>query len=202
MSDTYRFKSIDTTYCYPGTSVLRNKLGITDAEELLEAETSIVSLMMSSIKDKPVGGAFDSAHLCAIHRELFSQIYSWAGCFRTVDIAIVYPFCRHEFIGSSLQSLFSELRSENYLRMIRDPDIFADRMAYYLGELNIIHPFREGNGRTQRVFFQYLAHSAGWSLSFDGVTKEQMANASQAAFFQEYGPLRSVILRSLERRRR
>ena len=117
-------------------------------------------------------------------------------------MAIVHPFCRHEFIGSSLQSLFSELRNENYLRMIGDRDIFAERMAYYLGELNVIHPFREGNGRTQRLFFQYLAHSAGWSLSFDGVTKEQMANASQAAFFKEYGPLKSVILRSLERCRR
>ena len=79
--------------------------------------------------------------------------------------------------------------------------MFADRMTYYLGELNIIHPFREGNGRTQRLFFQYLAHSAGWSLSFEGVTKEQMANASQVAFFQEYGPLKSVTLRSLKRQR-
>lgn len=202
MSDTYRFKSVDRTYCYPGTSVLRNRMGITDGERLSNIESSIATIQIVDLKLHPLSGSFDSNHLCAIHRRIFSSIYEWAGCFRTVDIAIVYPFCHHEYIGSSLHSLFTELHREDCLRSISNRDEMAGRLAYYMGELNVIHPFREGNGRTQRIFFEYLANNAGWSLSFDGVTKEQIANASQAAFFQEYGPLRSVILRSLERRRR
>lgn len=202
MSDTYRFKSVDEVYCYPGSSVLRNKIGIVDGDQLFRIESSIVTVKIVDLKLYPLSGFFDSNHLCAIHRQLFSSVYEWAGCFRTVDIAIVYPFCHHEYIGSSLHSLFTELHKENCLRSIRNRDEMAGRLAYYMGELNVIHPFREGNGRTQRIFIEYLAHSAGRSLSFDGVTKEQMASASQAAFFQEYGPLRSVILRSLERRRR
>lgn len=199
MSDTYRFKSVDPTYCYPGTTVLRNKLGITDGVTLLEAETSIVSLRMGALKICPIRGNFDADHLRAIHWELFSPIYGWAGSYRTVDIAIVYPFCHHEFIESSLQSLFSKLHEEDCLSSICDKDEFAERLAYYLGELNIIHPFREGNGRTQRLFFEYLANKAGWSLSFGNVSKEQMADASQAAFFEEYDLLKSIILKSLKK---
>lgn len=106
-----------------------------------------------------------------------------------MDIAIVYPFCHHECIGSSLHSLFTELHKEDCLRPIGNRDEMAGRLAYYMGELNVIHSFREGNGRTQRIFFGYLASNAGWSLSFENTTKRHMADASQAAFFQEYDPL-------------
>ena len=76
MSDTYRFKSTDTTYCYPGTSVLRNKLGIVDQEELLKAETSLVSLMMSSIRDRPVAESFDTgSSMCNPSRTVLPNLF-------------------------------------------------------------------------------------------------------------------------------
>lgn len=172
----------------------------TDEGLLYEKEARLVTVKIALLKSRPISGSFDSDHLRSIHRFLFEDIYDWAGMFRTVDIAIGIPFCLCQYIGNSLDALFRGLHDENCLRGIRDADVFAERLAYYLGELNVIHPFREGNGRTQRLFMEQLAYSSGWDVDLNGCGRQAMSDASEAAMMGDYHPLSSIILRTLRRR--
>jgi len=182
----------DPYYCYDGTTTLINRFGIRDRDELLRREATIVTVNIARFKASRIPGSFDRDHLCAIHRALFGDVYDWAGKFRTVDIAIGIPFCTALYIGTNLDALLGDLREENYLKGL-DKDVFARRLAFYFGELNAIHPFREGNGRTQRLFFEYLAESAGYGIDFIGVGRERMADACEAAMYGDYMHLESIM---------
>jgi fido (protein-threonine AMPylation protein) len=119
-----------------------------------------------------------------IHHFLFQDVYAWAGEFRTVPIAKGDSFfARPEHIGSELQKLFHQLAGERCLRG-NDSKVFCERAAYYLGEINALHPFREGNGRAQREFIRELALQASFEVSWDLVTQEEMLAASVASFHQ------------------
>ena len=107
MRDEPYYDFEDPTYCYPGTDVLRNKLGIHDSDELSSAEAGITLLRIMDLARNPVAGKFDSDHLREIHRRLFSDIYDWAGEYRTVEISKGLPFCYCANIQTSLDSLFS-----------------------------------------------------------------------------------------------
>jgi cell filamentation protein len=85
------------------------------------------------------------------------------------------------FIASSLESIFAALRAEDWLRKL-DPDRFAARAGHYLGEINAVHPFREGNGRAQREFVRTLALYAGHRLSWVGLTPEENNSASRVSY--------------------
>lgn len=73
----------------------------------------------------------------------------------------------------------------------------AKRLAYYLSEINVIHPFREGNGRTQRLFIYYLSHSIGFQLDFNKITKYEMLEASVRAFAMDYSMMEKIIYKAL-----
>ncbi|MEG2199414.1 MAG: cell filamentation protein Fic, partial [Anaerovorax sp.] len=88
----------DERYCYPNSNVLKNKLGITDADQLRTAEREITSLRMASAKMHPINGNFDLGHLLAIHRYVFGDIYDWAGEIRWVNIAKGNVFCQVQYI--------------------------------------------------------------------------------------------------------
>ena len=199
MNDGY-YTPYDPYYCYPGTTVLINKLGIRDSESLLSKESTLVTIKIALMKEKRIRGSYDTNHLCSIHRELFSDIYEWAGEFRKVEMAVSIPFCRTEYIEPSLKQLFDELRKENYLRGINDQIMFAERLSYYLGELNVIHPFREGNGRTQRLFMEQLSYDAGWTVDLS-TDRESMEKCSEMVFYGKYGPMAELILRTLKKRK-
>ena len=73
--------------CYPGTTVLVNKLHIHDEAALQEAEALATYVNASKLEQCPLEGVFDFAHYKAIHQFLFSDLYDWAGQIRTVDIS-------------------------------------------------------------------------------------------------------------------
>jgi cell filamentation protein len=149
----------------PVSGVLRNKLRLNTAEELAAAEREITHAALILIRESPVRAAYDLPHLCAIHQRIFGDIYEWAGQIRTVAIAKGSLFCLPWYIEYSSADIFRALRSENLLRGLeRRP--FIDRLTFYLGEVNTVHPFREGNGRTQRAFFEQLAREAGFTLNW------------------------------------
>ncbi len=182
----------DQRYCYPHSNVLINKLGITDAEKLHEAEREITSLRLANAKINIINGDFDLAHLRRIHRYIFGDIYEWAGEIRWVNIAKGNMFCNYEFIESNADALFAKLKKENCLK-----DTMADeipfRLSHYLGEINVLHPFREGNGRAQRLFIEYLAEQAGYSVDFSQVSDKQMIEASAASFLCDYTKMDKVF---------
>ena len=126
-------------------------------------------------------GKFDSPHLRNIHRYLFQDVSPWAGEFRVVNISqgnsMFGPALR---ISGALTDAVSKLQKENFLAGLA-PRNFAGRAAFCLGEINAIHPFREGNERTQREFIRQLAIHAGHPLSWAGFTEPEMVDASIAS---------------------
>lgn len=199
MSDQYYYEyEVGGQYFYPGTHVLCNKLGIQDAVVFREAEREITSLNLAEIKEHPVKGKYDFAHLKAIHKKLFGDIYTWAGKIRTVNIAKGNLFCNVDYIATFADKLFSELKAEDYLLHCPTDKICA-RLAYYLGEINTMHPFREGNGRTQRAFIESLALAAGYYLDFSVVTPEQMIEASARSFELDYAPMEALLKSGLSK---
>ncbi|MNC24298.1 Adenosine monophosphate-protein transferase VbhT [compost metagenome] len=88
--------------------------------------------------------------------------------------------------------MFIKLKNENYLKGVPLNEV-ALRLSYYLGEINALHPFREGNGRTQRLFIEYLAEQAGYSVDFSQVTDKQMIEASAASFLCDYSKMDEIF---------
>jgi len=158
----------------PDANCLANKLRIRDPDGLASLEHEIVAMRNVEIARDTLPGAYDVEHLKAFHRRLFGDVYGWAGELRTVAITKGWStFCLPAFLGEQLRGLFSRLESENYIRGLKTPG-FVERLAYYYGELNAIHPFREGNGRTQRAFFFQLSASANHRLDWSRL--DQAAN--------------------------
>ena len=180
-------------YVYPGTNVLKNLRNIRDLERLARFEADATGWRISELEEKPASGKFDTRHLQAIHRYIFQDVYEWAGDFRTINIGKSGDlFALKVHIVASLAKTFERLKTEQYLNA---PDVegFCNRGAYYLGEINAIHPFREGNGRTQREFIRQLSLRNGYSLDWSRVSREQMLDASRQSFRGDYAVLEQVL---------
>ena len=188
----------DSKYCYPDSDVLVNKLDIRDLEKLQLAERKLTMLRLFELLDKPINGKFDFKHLQAIHKYIFQDIYDWAGKVRTVDIAKGNMFCNVKFIESQADEIFSKLKKENYLAGL-DENAFVKRLAYYFSEINALHPFREGNGRSQREFIRSLALKNGYLIHFDRITKDEMLLASQKSFLCDYTLMEALFAKCLQK---
>ncbi len=185
----------DDVYCIPGTAVLKNKAGITNQNLLDEYEADFTAIRILELAHTPVEGNFDLAHLCKIHAYLFQDVYEWAGEIRSVDIIRGDSrFCNVRQIQSYSNTVFSELASENYLIGL-EPKVFASRLAHYLSEINAIHPFREGNGRVQRLFISQLAEQSGYSLDYSSLNQTEIYPVMQASFLGNEEPLAELILK-------
>jgi cell filamentation protein len=130
---------------------------------------------------KPIQGKFDLSHLKAIHKYIFQYIYPCAGELRLVNISKEILFCDAQFIEKTISKVFDKLAQENYLRDCSEKNI-AEKAAYYLGEINAVHPFREGNGRAQREFARELCLKCGYMLDLTRTTRKEMLTASIASF--------------------
>ena len=181
----------DSEYCYPATNVLINKLNIQNAEDLAIAEREITAIRLAVAKAEPIKGSFDLKHLQKIHKILFGDIYFWAGKLRRVNIAKGNQFCLAMNLETYALSLFRKLENEHYL--IGYNGSVPHRLAYYLSEINVLHPFREGNGRTQRLFMEYLAMIAGYRLDFSSVTACEMIIASADSFACDYRSINALF---------
>ena len=166
-------------YLYPGAMVLGNKAGIRDADVLAAFEGASSASRLETLSPTfPVS----SKGYCAIHRHIFGAVYAWAGEYRTVDMAKGSSyFCRSLFIAAEMENRFRKIGSENYLQRLGSSD-FAARAADHLSELNAIHPFREGNGRTQRAFLVTLGHQAGHAIDLQRFSPEAWGEASRIGF--------------------
>lgn len=166
-------------YVYPGTEILINKLGIKDADKLQEVERGFY--LEKSYEPLPKGN-FDYTHLKAIHKHFLGDIYEWAGKERTIDIAKGNSYFAHNaYIASAITKQFDKLKKDNYLKNL-DKEIFTEKAASYFNELNAAHPFREGNGRTLRAFFDLLSDKAGYKLTWSNVNEKEYIDASIKGF--------------------
>jgi cell filamentation protein len=180
-------------YLDKNSGALRNLLGITDQAALDTAESSLSFLRANELREKPVTGQFDLPHLQAIHLRLFGDVYDSAGQLRLVEIQKgTTAFARQIVMESAAGQLFRQLAKEQYLRAL-DAQAFSQRAGFYLGEINVLHPFREGNGRTQREFIAQLAFAAGHRIDWSGVDQKTMVNASIAAYSGDSSYLAQII---------
>jgi cell filamentation protein len=156
-------------YTYPDSQVLRNKAGLRDAAALEQFERTRVAIR--ALEPGPPR-TFDYAHFRAIHLQLFQDVYEWAGQERTVAISKgCTPFANPLYIRSHAEKLFADLRKDGLLVGLRREE-FARRAAYFMNELNMLHPFREGNGRVAREFLRQLAENAGYYLDPAHLTRD------------------------------
>jgi cell filamentation protein len=177
-------------YCYPGTTVLKNKLDLRDADELADFEAEVSD---ARADEESPGGKLDFEHFKAIHHHLFQDVYDWAGEIRTVRMSKGgSTFCFPETIESQAKKLFAQLKKDNFLDEF-EPDEFAAKAAHFLSELNVTHAFREGNGRTQLSFFLLLADQAGYPIDLEDLDPDAFLNAMIASFEGDEKPLAAVI---------
>lgn len=189
----------DRIYCYPNSDVLINKMGIRDMERLMRLEKRLTMLRILELVDKPIQGKFDLRHLQSIHRYIFQDVYEWAGEIRKVDIAKGNVFCNVKFIESQAEEIFGKLRRENYLGALNEEE-FSVRLAYYFSEINALHLFREGNGRSQREFIRTLAIHNGYVINFAKVSREEMLKASEDSFLCDYKKMEKLFFRCIRKK--
>ena len=177
--------TFDKVYCYPGTEVLINNFNEHDPRVLSQYERLYTGARIIDLLKKPIQGKFDLPHLKAIHKYIFQDIYPWAGELRQVNISKEILFCDSQFIEKTINKVFDELAQENFLRDCSEKKI-AEKAAYYLGEINAVHPFREGNGRAQREFVRELLIPLGFKVDYSLCDPKMMLYASINAFAGDY----------------
>ncbi|MCM1438159.1 MAG: Fic family protein [Roseburia sp.] len=172
----------DSQYCYAGSYVLKNKLGIRDAETFKRAEAEISYAAMLELQLRPISGGFDKAHLYAVHKFLFEGFYDFAGKTRKEDISKGNTkFCVWLYIDDQLNELFSKIKKRDV--NFTDKAEVCDFLSYVMAELNVIHPFREGNGRAVREFIREYALSLGYNLDWSRADKNELLNAMIESVF-------------------
>lgn len=170
-------------YLIPGTRVLRNLVGVSSVGELVAAEADLSFARATQLMHEPVQVTNDLAELQAIHFWLFQDVYDWAGKIRTIDVKKDVPgadfFMPVGLIELAAMNSFRDLAIEEHLKGLKR-EAFVERLAFHYEKINYIHPFREGNGRTQRVFWNRIAHEAGWTLDWRPVHGEENHLAARA----------------------
>ncbi len=180
-------------YLDPSTGVFRNRLGLTDRAALAAAEVELSSVRIDQLKHRRLPGRYDLDHLRAFHWTIFQDVYPWAGQLRTVLIVKAGAmFCLPHLIEPTAEDVFDRLAAADHLRG-RDRAGFVDGLAPLLAEVNALHPFREGNGRTQRAFLTQLARDAGFRLRWEGVDRDANVDAARAAADGDLAPLRALL---------
>ena len=196
MKDMYQERS--SSYCYENSNTLVNCLNIKEDKLLQKYEAKITAAKLLSLRQKGVTGSFDVKHIIAIHTYLFEDIYPFAGKFRTEDISKgVFSFAHWEYIDTELERLLDKLKQEKYLEGLKQEQI-VKKLAYYISELNVLHPFREGNGRTIREFARQLALKNGYVLNLTKVSPREMLEASKKSVI-DTTDLENLIKKCLEK---
>ncbi|WP_273788317.1 BID domain-containing T4SS effector [Bartonella grahamii] len=182
-------------YVYPNTTTLKNKYGIKNFKSFLEKCSHDTAKAMVNLREAPLPEKFDTSYLCSIHYQLFKNTFEWAGHLRHLPFTFEdgttaampemkrtgweNPFALGDEIPEGLQKLDQTLAEKDNLQGLTRETFNSEAISLF-NFLNQLHPFREGNGRTQRVFFEKLAQAAGHQLDFSLVTKERMMLASVA----------------------
>ena len=164
-------------YFYENTKILVNNLNIRDKEKLHNVERKLTSLRLSELHSNPLKGKFDFEYLKSINKYLFQDLYPWAGEIRKSELAKLDLFCLYNNIEIFAKSIFDELAQENYYINYSIDDKIV-KLVNLFGNINALHPFREGNGRTQRLFIENLANINGIDLDLTRISQEYMIAAS------------------------
>lgn len=187
-----RYDVTDDPLCYPGTQVLINKADLTDQDDLDQLEHL---MFLTRAEESLPEGVLDYDHYKAIHHHFFQDVYVWAGSSRTIRTGKNGNwFCYPEFIETEMQRIFAALAAEGYLATAPDPATFAARSAYFIAEINAVHPFREGNGRCQLALLNSILEMSGFEMDENKLDPSVFMSAMIASFHGNLLPLRQAIL--------
>ena len=179
--------------CYPGSTVLVNKFGLTDQNTLDIVERQIVLLKGAEIERNAVFENVDFNYYKSIHKHLFEDIYDWAGTVRTINISKKGTvFSKHDNIEEIGQLKFKRLVGLSYLNNMDEINFFNELTELY-NELNMLHPFREGNGRTLRLFITLLVRNTGRDISFADCDSDLLMIATIKAAQGDLSLLKSIF---------
>lgn len=183
------------------TGVFYNRFGITNADELEAAEAAAVAIRTYELRQSPLQGKFDLEHLQAIHKHLFQDVYEWAGQLRKLDISKGSTrFANHLHLATAMNKITAQLIDDDHLLGL-EPAALADKCAYYMAELNALHPFREGNGRTQREFINHLCANCGYTVAWENAQPDELLKRTIIAHMDSDKPLAELIGQNLKPRR-
>lgn len=196
MDNKYKYTYEKTgNYCYKDTDILINKLNIKKDEDLYFAERELVSYRVYELNEKPIRGEFNFDHLKDIHNYLFQDIYEWAGDIRNCNIAKQDLFCLVQHIESFANEIFCKLKNEKYY-LDYDYETTIDKLVLLFADINALHPFREGNGRSQRLFIEMLSKINGIYLDLTTVSRTDMIVASHESINGDYEKLKKIFIKN------
>lgn len=181
-------------FCYAGTSVLINKLGLDDQDQLDAVEADLTAIRLVEVAENPYTGNFDLQHLCRLHQYVFQDLYDWAGKIRTVDISKGNSrFANVQFIESHLNKELATVANVASLKSL-SPELFIDVLTHLMSEINAAHPFREGNGRINRLFCAQLAESVGYFIDYSLMDLGEYLEAMITSFNGDEALLKRILL--------
>ncbi len=184
-------------YCCPGSSILKNRLGLLDDALLSEAEREMSSVAANEIDFSLP--PYDLSYLQRIHQRLFADLYDWAGELRSIDIAKGSTrFCNIHRMEPEAGKLFERLRKAQWYEGCERAELVR-LVAKLFGDLNVIHPFREGDGRAQRILFEHIIINAGHQISWWAVEPDEWVQANIDAVVCDYRALESIFERCIGR---
>ena len=179
------YTTVQSIYCYPDSNVLKNKLNIRDLRELKDVEEKFVAIKQLVLLQKPIPGRLTINHLLRIHRFLFEDVYPFAGHIRREQISkgetLFFP---PDLIKRELRRVFGEIHETGMLQE-KKPQSQIQHLSHVMAELNIIHPFREGNGRSIRELIRCMAQVYGLTLNWGNADQDTMMDAAIASVYDD-----------------
>ena len=194
----YKYIDPNNQYTYPNSTVLINKQNVTNIEEAYRNEHLFVTKRLADLRLKTIE-VYSISDILAIHKYLFQDVYAWAGQFRKVNISKNgNPFMSIQSF-STAQAYINRL-IHTYYQTANSKDEIIKQLAKILDNLNYFHPFREGNGRTQREVIRSLALLKGYSAQIRVEQDDEVYNLyMDGTVYGDLGKLEELLGKILEK---
>lgn len=192
------YDAINSIYTYKGTNVLKNKLNIKSEEKLKEYETKVVALKLASIDKANIKRTFDKNHLINIHKYLFEDVYDFAGKYRKENITKEnFRFSEYYYIEDNIDYVFNKIKIDELKKLSLDELI--KKLSEIMTDLNVLHPFREGNGRATREFVRELLNELGYDIKWFKIDYNDILKASIKAVVDDSEQI-ELLKKSIEKK--
>lgn len=192
------YDAINSRYTYENSSVLKNKLNITTEEKLKEYETKMVALKLASIDKADFKRTYDEEHLKAIHKYLFEDVYDFAGQYRLENITKDnFIFSQYQYIDENIKEVFKKTNIQSLEDLPFEELII--KLSDFMTDLNVLHPFREGNGRATREFIREFLDKLGFEINWFEIDYNDILRASMLAVIDDSEQI-ELLRKSIKRK--
>lgn len=192
------YDAINSRYTYKNSSVLKNKLNITTEEKLKEYETKMVALKLASIDKACFKRTYDENHLKEIHKYLFEDVYDFAGEYRLENITKDnFIFSQYQYIDENIKEIFKKTNIQGLVNMPFEELII--KLSDFMTDLNVLHPFREGNGRATREFIREFLDKLGYEINWFEIDYNDILKASMLAVIDDAEQIK-LLKKSIKRK--